>query len=353
MVAGYGAMHDITSVKVKREAMAARESKEVQMASRIDALVRSGEMPVDEEDGSLRGCGGRFFCGLFGKRRGAKGASLIGAAAGEQRARTGAEARIFGQKGKASTAADRLNHAAESVEAHAGQLGERARAARAKAKELFAANKRPEAMAALKRAKALDKQLETASATHAALERQVDVLAESALQKEVASALSASVASTKKKTKGLMSKTEDAVDGATELKVTTTTAHTHTHTRTHTHTHIEPKSASTGARQDFAEDIAQTLGTLQTDTFDDDELLEELEAMQIGDDVDVVVDTDERTPVVAAAAPVVTPASVGVVVVDPSSYPRVPTRVVERHKLLADDGAALAHEDALTSGDAM
>lgn len=312
MTASYGAMRDITSVKAKREAMDAMKSKEVQMAARIDALVRSGELSVDEEDGSVRGCGGRFFCGLLGLRR---GAARSVSSTGEQRVRTGTEARIFGQKGKTASAADRLNHAAESVEAHAGQLGERARAARVKAKELFAANKKPEAMAALKRAKALEKQLETASATHAALERQVDVLAESALQREVASALSASVASTKKKTKGLMSKAEDAVDGATELK-------------------------------DFADDIAQTLGTLQTDTFDDDELLEELEAMQGGDDAHAIVDPDERTPV-AAAAPVVTPSAAASVVVDPSSYPRVPFKPVERHKLLADDSAALSHEDAL------
>ena len=349
MVAGYGVMHDITSVKAKREAVEDMNRKEMQMACRIDALVRSGELSVDVEndndgDGSLRGCGGRFFCGLLGKKRrgaavaaAAAAASAAGAAgaasgaaaartgasmAGEQRARVGgAEARIFGQRGgKTATAADRLNHAAESVEAHAEQLAERARVARAKAAELVAAHKKPEAMAALRRAKGLEKQLETASATHAALERQVDVLAESALQKEVASALSASVASTKKKTKGLLSKAEEAVDGATELK-------------------------------DFAEDIAQTLGTLQTDTFDDDELLAEIEAMQqqqqqqqpqaqrhqIGGS-----DDDERTPVMAAAAApmVVTATSV----VDASNYPKVPSRAVERRKLLADDGARSAHE---------
>jgi len=316
-------MHDVTSAKVKQEALEAMKTKEMQMAHEIDRVVKAGQLALgDDEEEAVQGCGAKFFCGMLGRRRraAAQAQAQAGSASGEHRAHTGMDARLFGQRGKTATAADRLNHAAESVEAHAGQLGERARAARAKAKELFAAHKKPEAMAALKRAKALEKQLETASATHAALEQQVDVLAESALQKEVASALSASVASTKKKTKGLMSKAEDAVDGATELK-------------------------------DFADDIAQTLGTLQTDTFDDDELLEELEAMQIGEDVDVIIDPDERTPV-AAAAPVVTPASIGIVV-DSSSYPRVPSKAVERHKLLADDSAALTHDDALmTSGGA-
>ena len=50
-----------------------------------------------------------------------------------------------------------------------------------------------------------------------ALEQQLDVLAESELQREVASALSASVKSIKGKTKGLLGKTETAVDDAAEV----------------------------------------------------------------------------------------------------------------------------------------
>jgi len=314
MTAAYGVMTDVTSVKGKRDALEAMRGREKQMATRIDALVQSGELAVDEQDGAVQGCGGRFFCGLLGKRR--SRVSKLAAATSEQRAltgagaRTGVDARLFGQRGKQATATDRLNQAAESVGAHADQLGERALAARAKAQELFAANKRPEAMAAMRRAKALEKQLETATATHAALERQVDVLAESALQKEVASALSASVASTKKKTKGLMSKAEDAVDGATELK-------------------------------DFAEDIAQTLGTLQTDTFDDDELLQELEAMQTnGEDA---VPSAERAASTAPTAPVAI-----AVAVDPRHYPKVPSKSIEKRKLLDDqDGSGVQAEDQL------
>ena len=103
-----------------------------------------------------------------------------------------------------------------------------------------------------------------------------------------------------------MGKTEEAVDGAVELK-------------------------------DFAEDIAQTLGTLQTETFDDDELLEELEAMQVGDEIEL--DATDKTPV--AAAPVVMPAAIAVAI-DPSSYPKVPSKIIERRKLLSDDSAAEA-----------
>lgn len=100
----------------------------------------------------------------------------------------------------------------------------------------------------LKKAKAAEKQLETATATHAALESQVDVLEQSMLQREVASALSASVASTKKKHKGLLSKAENAVDGAEEIK-------------------------------DMSEDVAAALGGLQVEQWDEDELLAELQEM--------------------------------------------------------------------------
>ena len=145
---------------------------------------------------------------------------------------------VFGHKSTASSSAsDRLSTAAKSMEAHAESLGERAGAARAKAKALMAAGKKPEALAWLKKAKQAESQHSNAVATHAALERQIDVLAESALQKEVATALSASVAVAKKKTAGLLSKTEDAVDSAVELK-------------------------------DFAEDVSQAFGGLQVDNYD-------------------------------------------------------------------------------------
>ena len=80
------------------------------------------------------------------------------------------------------TAAERLAQAAESVQAHASQLSERGAAARARALELQMAGKKADALMALKRAKALEKQAATALSTHAALESQQDMLESSALQ---------------------------------------------------------------------------------------------------------------------------------------------------------------------------
>lgn len=288
-------MNDITSFGAKRVALDEMKTREMQIAQEIDKMVRTGQLAIADED-QVQGCGARFFCGLFGNRP--------TAAVVEPRARTGMEARVFGQKGKKQTcASDRLSTAAVSVNAHAEQLGDRARAARTRARELLASSKKPEALAALKRAKALERQAETATATHAALEHQVDILAESDMQREVASALSASVASSKKRSKGLLSKTEGAVDGATELK-------------------------------EFAEEVAQTLGGLQTDVFDDDDLMEELQAMVSEDKI--------QTPVVvgmAASQPET---------VDVASYPRVPSKLTskmtERRKLLEHDCADVSNE---------
>jgi hypothetical protein len=212
---------------------------------------------------------------------------------------------VFGHKSNASSSAsDRLTTAANSMEAHAEALGERAAAARSKAKALMAAGKKPEALAWLKKAKQAESQHSNAVATHAALERQIDVLAESALQKEVATALSASVAVAKKRTAGLLSKAEDAVDSAVELK-------------------------------DFAEDVSQAFGGLQADNYDEDELLDELQAMQMEDETEVSVAAPE--PVVA------------VPVVDASSYPAAPkvAKKLERKSLLADDSAAAGHAESL------
>ena len=134
----------------------------------------------------------------------------------------------------------------------------------------------------LEKAKLLEKQLETATHTRR-LETQVDVLAQSALQREVASALSASVATSKKKSKGLLSRTETAVDEAAELK-------------------------------DLAEDISNAMGGLQNDVFDEDELeaeLAELSAPAV------------RTKAVTFAE--VTPKDAGEVVVEMGAFPSAPT----------------------------
>ena len=234
-----------TTAKSKQAQLAAMREKEAGIAAKIDELVAKGEIQVDDE-GNVSGCGRvcRLFFGPRRRRRG--GQSSEDAPARQQ---TGVEAAVFGKRGKGLSANARLDQAAESVEAHAAQRGERAGAARERARTLAASGKRSEALMALKRAKGLEKQAENAAATHLAIEAQKDLLDGQELQREIASALAASVATTKSKTKGLLTKTETAVDNMEEMR-------------------------------DAFDEVGQVLGGMQSGMdADDDELSAELDQM--------------------------------------------------------------------------
>ena len=199
------------------------------------------------------------------------------------------------------------------MQAHASQLSERSAAARARALELQMAGKKADALMALKRAKALEKQAATALSTHAALESQQDMLESSALQREIASALSASVASTKSKSKGLLSKTETAVDDAAELK-------------------------------DAFEEVTEALGGLQAQYGDDDdeELLAELQSMVA--EVPVAAPTEAvatASPPTISGEAATASADVAQVV---AAFPKAPKGKTERLGLLRADAAAGSSE---------
>ncbi len=271
--------------------MAAKEAmkaKEQAMAERIDQVMKTGD-----PDGDLHQRGCAPGCFSFFRR----GRSRL---AQEQ-----IEVAVFGQNGASGSAVNanvRLGKAAEQMEMHAEQLYAKASASRSKAKALMGQGKKAEAMAALKRAKGLEKQAQVATSTHAAIEQQQDFLESSALQREVATALSASVAATKKKTRGLLEKAESAVDDSAELR-------------------------------DAVDDISEVMGGLNTgDQYDEDDLLEELELMQR--------ETGEDAAPEAAAKAEVEPQAI-VVGIDPSMFPKAPRERVEaKQKLLAADSAA-------------
>ena len=272
------------------------EQAERTMSKRIDKLVAHGEL---EEEAQRHGCGAGCFPWLrrSGRSRLAQDSGL--------------EVAVFGKSAAVSSAANanaRLEKAAEQMENHAEQLYAKAGASRSKAKALMAQGKKAEAMVALKRAKALEKQAEVAASTHAAIEQQKDMLESSALQREVATALSASIATTKHKTKGLLEKAENAVDGSAELK-------------------------------DAVDDINEVMGGLNTgDQFDDDDLMEELELMQR--------ETEEEEASTPAAKAEVEPQAI-VVGIDPAQFPKAPGTAARRNKkreakrrLLDEDSAA-------------
>jgi len=273
--------------QTKMAAKEAMKAKEKAMAERIDQV-----MEIGDDDLKRRGCGGGCFPFLR------RGRSRL---AQEQ----AIEVAVFGQNGATTSTANanvRLGKAAEQMEMHAEQLYAKASASRSKAKALMGQGKKAEAMAALKRAKGLEKQAQVATSTHAAIEQQQDFLESSALQREVATALSASVAATKKKTKGLLEKAESAVDDSAELR-------------------------------DAVDDISEVMGGLNTgDQYDEDDLLEELELM--------AQEGEAAAAPEAAVEAEVEPQAI-VVGIDPSLFPKAPRRKVEaKQKLLAADSAA-------------
>lgn len=297
----------VLSSRTKELAIGKMRQNEAALAAKIDEMVARGELSVDEE-GSVVGCDP--LCGLLSRRR----RKRVPAEASAPKSQSGLEKAVFGARsGKTMTAAERLAQAAESVQAHASQLSERASAARARALELQMAGKKADALMALKRAKALEKQAATALSTHAALESQQDMLESSALQREIASALSASVASTKTKSKGLLSKTETAVDDAAELK-------------------------------DAFEEVTEALGGLQSHygDEDDEELLAELQTMVA--EVPVAAPTEAvatASPPTISGAPATASTDVAQVV---AAFPKAPKRETERLGLLRADAAAGSSE---------
>jgi len=276
--------------QTKMAEVAEMKAAEKAMAARIDKLVSTGDL---EEEAQRHGCGGGCFPWLR------RGSSRLGQ---DQ----GLDVAVFGQSASSGANTNaRLEQAAAQMENHADQLYAKAGASRAKAKSLMAQGKKQEAMVALKRAKALEKQAEVAASTHAAIEQQKDMLESSALQREVASALSASIATTKRKTKGLLEKAETAVDDSAELR-------------------------------DAVGDISDVMsGLAKADDYDEDDLLEELELLAQSPEDEAA---PEQEPAAALKAEV-SPQAI-VVGIDPALYPSAPKRGEQKQKLLSADSAA-------------
>lgn len=189
----------------------------------MEAQRKLGEQ-IDEliclaEDGPAPRCG---LCSLWRnwprrKRNVEIHAVTAGAMSTGTRAATGtaAQARLFGIK--RADPHTKLAEAAISMESRIAQLDAKAESERAEAKRLVLAGQKPSAMRMLKRAKATEKQLEANQASLLAVEQQVDLMAQAKMQKEVASALSASSKGMKAQKK-LLKHAESAVDDAQDAR---------------------------------------------------------------------------------------------------------------------------------------
>jgi hypothetical protein len=220
-------------VEAKRLTLLRRHQQVALVTRIVDSMSEEGELPP-------RGCG---LCALLRNRW-------------RSRATNGSHVAVNGSAASSTKTAtqQRLESAGVAMRARADALATKLDSQRAEAMRLSKAGKKAEALAMLRRSKATEKQFQTATGTVETLEAQISMMEDAKLQQEVSTALAASVKSVKKGTKGLLDRTEKAVDESHEVR-------------------------------DLTDDMHSALeGLKPADAMDDDELLDELEQMMADDD---------------------------------------------------------------------
>lgn len=239
----------LKSSQDKNVALKARMEEQRKLGATIDVMMRDADPDV------TRGCG---VCNMWRRLTGRQRAMAIAAvesptAASAPSAASGMQSssRLFGmRKADPHTA---LASAASTMESRNQQLEARAASEREEAKRLMALGQKTSAMRALKRAKGTEKQLEANQAALIAVEQQVDLMAQAQMQKQVASALASSSKGMKAQKK-LLKNAENAVDDAQDAR-------------------------------DMADDLGNVMAEFAQNGNgpEDDELLEELNAMMTED----------------------------------------------------------------------
>lgn len=267
-------MKAVRTVDEKSRVLKERDSEQRDLGRTIDRLIVDGNIARDEAD---TGCMGRGLCPTIGRRVArflglsqrpkmvstkeievsvtSSGRSEAVRANGSEISRA-----VLGLvPSRKKTPQSKLAAASEAMQTRIQSLDSRAADSRVAATASIKAGNKTTALRELKRAKMLEKQAQSTQSAMDALEAQSDMLEQTALQKEVAAALGASAKSLKRE-KGLISKAEDAVDTAAEVR-------------------------------DMHEDLTQVMSGLGDTVFpdvDEEELLSELQGMvEKEDDVPV------------------------------------------------------------------
>ena len=254
------------TVEEKFRQLRMRKEEARKLGAHIDGLVRQaegGEVPV--------GCSAGLCAWLrrrLGKGDGAAAASVGAMMSGSSTdSNVGMHRAVFGLAGaKKADPAAKLDEAAQVMRARIEQLEQRVADQRKVAATLMKSGQKTQAMRELKKAKAVEAQVEANQASLMAVEQQVDMLAQAAMQKTLASALATTSKSMKKDAKAL-GKAETAIEDAQEAR-------------------------------DMATDLNQVMAEFAgngTQELDDDELMAELEGM-------VAEETEPPPPVDAQAA---------------------------------------------------
>lgn len=205
-------MQSLRTQEDKAEVLKVRMHQQRKLGATIDALVH------DADGDTSIGCG---ICSLW-RRLARRDRVATAVALAEQRANGGASvntqqasSRLFGVRKADPHVA--LAAAAETMESRNHQLEARAASEREEARRLMALGQKASAVRALKRAKGTEKQLEANQAALMALEQQVDMMTQAAMQKQVATALATSSKGMKAQ-KALLKTAESAVDDAQDAR---------------------------------------------------------------------------------------------------------------------------------------
>lgn len=230
---------ELTTVESKRNMLKERRAATVALTKEVNRLLSVRGEAVDVDGMHLPvGCFGRlaWVCprfSIFSSSGRVKLSTVEGVstAAGCSYAATQADLfkaapstdtfhrRIFGtQGGVAAQESRKIEVALQTVSARLDELRDRAKIQRERVMYLSNEGKKTEALRELKKAKATDKQVAVAQQALDTLERQNDLLSESVLQKELATALASTNQTVRGKTKGLLVASEKAVDQSQELR---------------------------------------------------------------------------------------------------------------------------------------
>jgi len=200
------------TVETKHLQLAAMREDQKQLGRKIDVIMRASESSGKSASAS--------FCNWLMRRFSTRQRVATTDASSTRVGSTNSDVHraVFGLAGaKKGNPAAKLEEAASVMKARIAQLEERAADERKQAVLLQKAGQKAHALRALKKAKAIEAQLESNSASLMAVEQQVDMLAQAAMQQTLTNAL----ASTSKQMKGnakMLSKAEKAVDEATEVR---------------------------------------------------------------------------------------------------------------------------------------
>ena len=243
----------ISSVNEKAELLKARQAE----AAAVEKAAEKLTAVYGEDAAASASCLASFKCpiGFFRSRKGARVATsdvdAVGVAGGRASAVASSSLvnRLVGVRKQSCGEEAKLSEAAAAVAARVDSLKDRAEISRQRAISASQKGNKEEALRELRRAKGVEKQLATARTAQATLEKQMDLLEESVLQKELTAALKSTTSTIKLKSKGVLESAEVAIDGAQEAS-------------------------------DEVADIAQVFeGLAPSGDVDDDELLAELDEL--------------------------------------------------------------------------